>query len=124
MFSLASRFRSDKDIRALPKYRSLGALPDRQEKKGCWKCSAPSGFPAKLFSAAGNTERTGTDSTRSHAKDSHRSGIQQGVSQTHRRRSDAANAGGPREAVREMPRDPDVVELFNKLAGPEPLPPR
>ena len=28
------------------------------------------------------------------------------------------------KAIREMPRDADVVELFNKLAGPEPLPPR
>jgi len=24
----------------------------------------------------------------------------------------------------EIPRDPDVVELFNKLAGADPLPPR
>lgn len=28
------------------------------------------------------------------------------------------------KAIKEMPRDADVVELFNKLAGPEPLPPR
>jgi hypothetical protein len=28
------------------------------------------------------------------------------------------------KAIREMPRDADVVELFNKLAGPEPLPAR
>ncbi|HWO43309.1 MAG TPA: hypothetical protein VNO43_16025 [Candidatus Eisenbacteria bacterium] len=28
------------------------------------------------------------------------------------------------KAIREMPRDRDVVELFNKLAGPDPLPPR
>jgi tripartite-type tricarboxylate transporter receptor subunit TctC len=28
------------------------------------------------------------------------------------------------KAIREMPRDADVVELFNKLAGPGPLPPR
>lgn len=28
------------------------------------------------------------------------------------------------KAIREMPRDADVVELFNKLAGPEHLPPR
>jgi tripartite-type tricarboxylate transporter receptor subunit TctC len=28
------------------------------------------------------------------------------------------------KAIKEMPRDPDVVELFNKLAGAEPLPAR
>jgi tripartite-type tricarboxylate transporter receptor subunit TctC len=28
------------------------------------------------------------------------------------------------KAIKEMPRDADVIELFNKLAGPEPLPPR
>jgi hypothetical protein len=28
------------------------------------------------------------------------------------------------KAIKEMPRDADVVELFNKLAGPGPLPPR
>jgi tripartite-type tricarboxylate transporter receptor subunit TctC len=28
------------------------------------------------------------------------------------------------KAIKEMPRDADVVELFNKLAGPESLPPR
>jgi hypothetical protein len=28
------------------------------------------------------------------------------------------------KAIREMPRDADVVELFKKLAGPETLPPR
>jgi hypothetical protein len=28
------------------------------------------------------------------------------------------------KAIRDMPRDADVVELFNKLAGPGPLPPR
>jgi hypothetical protein len=28
------------------------------------------------------------------------------------------------KAIKEMPRDADVVDLFNKLAGPEPLPPR
>ena len=28
------------------------------------------------------------------------------------------------KAIKEMPRDADVVELFNKLAGAEPLPPR
>ena len=28
------------------------------------------------------------------------------------------------KAIKEMPRSPDVVELFNKLAGAEPVPPR
>jgi hypothetical protein len=28
------------------------------------------------------------------------------------------------KAIKEMPRDADVVELFKKLAGPETLPPR
>jgi hypothetical protein len=28
------------------------------------------------------------------------------------------------KAVRELPRDRDVVELFKKLSGPDPLPPR
>jgi hypothetical protein len=28
------------------------------------------------------------------------------------------------KAIKEMPRDPDVVELFNKLAGSESLPAR
>jgi tripartite-type tricarboxylate transporter receptor subunit TctC len=28
------------------------------------------------------------------------------------------------KVIRELPRDPDVVELFNKLAGADPLPPR
>jgi hypothetical protein len=28
------------------------------------------------------------------------------------------------KAIRAMPRDAEVVELFNKLAGSEPLPPR
>jgi hypothetical protein len=28
------------------------------------------------------------------------------------------------KTVKELPRDPEVVELFNKLAGADPLPPR
>jgi tripartite-type tricarboxylate transporter receptor subunit TctC len=28
------------------------------------------------------------------------------------------------KAIRELPRDPETIELFNKLAGPGPLPPR
>jgi hypothetical protein len=28
------------------------------------------------------------------------------------------------KAIKEMARQADVVKLFNKLAGPEPLPPR
>jgi hypothetical protein len=28
------------------------------------------------------------------------------------------------KTIRELPRDPEVVELFNKLAGADPLPPR
>jgi hypothetical protein len=28
------------------------------------------------------------------------------------------------KTIRELPRDPEVVELFNKIAGAEPLPPR
>jgi hypothetical protein len=27
-------------------------------------------------------------------------------------------------AIRELPRDPDVIQLYNKMAGPERLPPR
>ena len=28
------------------------------------------------------------------------------------------------KTIRELPRDPEVVELFTKLAGADPLPPR
>ena len=28
------------------------------------------------------------------------------------------------KAIRELPRDPETIEIFNKLAGPGPLPPR
>ena len=27
-------------------------------------------------------------------------------------------------AIRELPRDPDVIQLYNKMAGPDPLPAR
>jgi hypothetical protein len=28
------------------------------------------------------------------------------------------------KAIKELPRDPELVELLNKIAGPNPLPPR
>jgi len=32
--------------------------------------------------------------------------------------------GGPGKAIRDIPRDAEIVALFNKLAGNDPLPPR
>ena len=39
---------------------------------------------------------------------------------------DAAPVNGEdlERAIRELPRDPDVIQLYNKMAGPDPLPSR
>jgi hypothetical protein len=107
----------------LPKYRSLGALPDRQRKKASQKCSAPLGSLARAFSPR-KPQRAGTDSTRS---DAERLADPEFSKEFHKLTGDDPTPLMPEaleKAIREMPRDADVVELFNKLAGPEPLPPR
>ena len=42
----------------------------------------------------------------------------------HRRKLDTADAEAFEKIVRELPREPETIDLFKKLSGAYPLPPR
>jgi hypothetical protein len=52
------------------------------------------------------------------------SGVPQGIQKGHRRRPNAAHARSPERVIKEIPRDPEIVGIFKKLQGADPLPSR
>jgi len=66
----------------------------------------------------------GSESSRSDGKDFQGSGLPAGLHETDGAGTDAANREEVQKAVRELPRDPEVIALYKKLADAGPLPPR
>jgi len=81
--------------------------------------------PLAASSFTRHAARTGEDPARSDGEDFQRSWLSAGLQETHGSGAHATYWGRSRKkAVRELPRDAEVIALYKKLADGGPLPPR
>ena len=77
-----------------------------------------------LYPAAGHAERTGQDLTGSHGENIQRSGFPQRLQKLVGEEPTPLLGEEMERAIKELPRDPEIIDLFKKLNAAGALPAR